>query len=120
MKELLIEVLSQKTALTNGAATEVSSIGHFYMITNLKFQWSEVSEKQCSTLHKISSDQISSIQVDNICKVSVILLHYTHRYTLVYFHYAAEMCIPISIITQSAYRLLCSVFRHYFPIKPIN
>ena len=105
MKELLIEVLSQKTALTNGAATEVSSIGHFYMITNLKFQWSEVSEKQCSTLHKISSDQISSIQVDNIWKVSVILLHNTH--------YTAEMCTPISIITQSPYRLLCSVFRHY-------
>ncbi len=78
VKELLIETLSQRTVLdlTNGAAAamEILPTGNFYTISTLKLHWSEVSEKQSSTLHHLSSEQISSIKIDDICKVSEIHL----------------------------------------------
>ena len=78
VKELLIETLSQRTVLdlTNGAAAamEILPTGNFYTISTLKFHWSEVSEKQSSMLHHLSSEQINSIKIDNICKVSEIHL----------------------------------------------
>ena len=74
LKDLLLELLSQRNALTDESPSDSSSLGtslgRFYMIAKSCFKWSELAKKESSSLTEISIEQIKNMQSDMISKVS--------------------------------------------------